>query len=152
MEARAFVFGPRFRVCRDSFDSLSGGRSYERCEGAGKTALRWECELLYNQNRAREVGSQLFRAAGNTETCFSYLICIAFIAAWQSVIKGMHVSASGGPAHTYVAVRVLIWTVDLGCWLKMLLRRRLRVLMLKYTTLCVLAESGGGIYFPRDVS
>ena len=73
---------------RDSFDSLSDGRSYERCQGAGKTALRWECELLYNQNHVRVVGSQLFRAAGNTETCFSNLICIAFITAWQSVIKG----------------------------------------------------------------
>ena len=35
-------FGPRFRMCRDCFDSLSDGRSYERCEGAGKTALRWD--------------------------------------------------------------------------------------------------------------
>ena len=71
METRAFVykalFGPRFLVCRDCFDSLSDGHSYESCEGAGKTALRWECELLYNQNRVRVVGSQLFRAAGNTE-------------------------------------------------------------------------------------
>ena len=50
------------------FDSLSDGRSYERCEGAGKSALRCEYELLYNQNCVREVGSQLFRAAGNTET------------------------------------------------------------------------------------
>ena len=40
METRAFVykaiFGPRFRVCRDCFDSLSDGRSSERCEGAGE--------------------------------------------------------------------------------------------------------------------
>ena len=46
METRAVVykaqFGPRFRVCRDCFDSLSDGRSYERCEGAGKTAPRWD--------------------------------------------------------------------------------------------------------------
>ena len=92
METRAVVykalFGPRFRVCRDCFDSLSGGRSYERCEGAGKTALRWECELSYNQNRVRVVGSQQFRAAGNTETGLSNLIYIAFITAWPSVIKG----------------------------------------------------------------
>ena len=75
METRAVVYkallGPRFRVCRDCFESLSNGRSYERCEGAGKTALRWECELLYNQNHVRVVGYQLFRAAGNTETGFS---------------------------------------------------------------------------------
>ena len=75
METRAFVykalFGPRFRVCRDCFDSLSDGRSYERCEGVEKTALRCECELSYNQNRVRVVGSQLFRAAGNAETGFS---------------------------------------------------------------------------------
>ena len=106
------LFWPRFRVCRDSFDSLSDGRSYERCEGAWKIALRWECELLYNQNRVRVVGSQLFRAAGNTKKGFSNLNYIAFITAWQSVIKRVHVRASGGPAHIGVAVRVLIWTVS----------------------------------------
>ena len=68
-------------MCRECFDSLSDGRSYERCEGVGKTDLRWECELLYNQNRVRVKGSQLFRAAGNTETGFSSLIYIAFITA-----------------------------------------------------------------------
>ena len=67
------------------FDSLSD--SYERCEGAGKTTLRWECELLANQNCVNVMGSQLFRASGNTETGFSSLIYIAFITAWQSVIK-----------------------------------------------------------------
>ena len=91
MKTRAVVykalFGPRFRVWRDLFDSLSDVCSYERCEGAGKTALRWECELLYNQNRLNVMGSQLFRAAGNTETGFSNLIYIAFITGWQSVIK-----------------------------------------------------------------
>ena len=92
METRAVVykalFGPRFRVCRDYFDSLSDRRSYERCGGAGKTALRWECELLYNQNRVHVMGSKLFRAAENTETGFSNLIYIAFKTAWQSVIRG----------------------------------------------------------------
>ena len=87
MDNRAIVykalFGPRFRVCKDCFDSLSYRRSDERCEGAGKTA----CELLYSQSRVGVVGSQLFRAAGNTETCFSNLISIAFITAWQSFIK-----------------------------------------------------------------
>ena len=107
-----YTVARRFRVCRDCFYSLSDGRSYDRCEGVGKTALRSECELLYNQNRVRVVGSQLFRAAGNTETGFSNLIHIAFITAWQSVIKGVHVRASGGPAHIDVAVRVLIWTVS----------------------------------------
>ena len=57
------------------------------------------------------MGSQLFRAAGNTETGFCNLIYIAFITAWQSVINGVHVRASGGPAQIDVAVRVLIWTV-----------------------------------------
>ena len=75
-------------MCRDRFDSLSDGCICERCEGAGKTALTWECEISYNQNRVRVVGSQLFRAAGNTETGFSNLIYIAFITAWLSVIKG----------------------------------------------------------------
>ena len=65
------------------FDSLSDIRSDERCEGAGKTA----CELLYSQSRVGVVGSQLYRAAGNTETGFSNLISIAFITAWQSFIK-----------------------------------------------------------------
>ena len=121
------LFGPRFRVRRDCFDSLSDGRSYERCEGAGKTVLRWECELLYNQNRVCVVGSQLFRAAGKTETGFSKLIYIAFVTAWQS--KGVHVRASGHPAHIGVAVRVLIgwFQLDLCFWLKMLLRRHLCV-------------------------
>ena len=71
-----------------------------------------EYEISCNQNRVRVVGSQLFRAAANIETGFSYLIYIAFVTAWQSVIKGVHVSASGGPVHIGVAVRVLIWTVS----------------------------------------
>ena len=87
MDTRAIVykalFGPRFRVCKDCFDSLSGRRSDEWCEGPGKTA----CELLYSQIRVGVMGSQLFRAAGNTETVFSNLISIAFITAWQSFIK-----------------------------------------------------------------
>ena len=77
------LFGPRFRVCKGCFDSLSDRRSDERFEGAGKTV----CELLYSQSRVDVVGSQLFRAAGNTETGFSNLISIAFITAWQSFIK-----------------------------------------------------------------
>ena len=72
---------------RDCFDSLSDRRIYERCEGAVKTAERWVCELLYSQSRISVVGSQLFRAAGHTETGFSNLISIAFITAWQSFIK-----------------------------------------------------------------
>ena len=87
MDTRAIVykalFWPRFRVCKDCFDSLSDRRSDERCECAGKTA----CELLYSQSRIGVVGSQLFRAAWNTETGFSNLISIAFITAWQSFIK-----------------------------------------------------------------
>ena len=50
METRADVykalFGPRLQVCRDCFDSLSDRRSYERCEGAGKTVVSWACELI----------------------------------------------------------------------------------------------------------
>ena len=87
IDARAIVydtlFGPRFQVCKDCFDSLSDRRSDEMCEGAGKTA----CELLYSQSRVGLVGSQLFRAAENTETGVSNLISIAFITAWQSFIK-----------------------------------------------------------------
>ena len=53
----------------------------------GMTAVSWVCELLYNQSRVGVVGSQLFRAAGNTETGFSNLISIAFITVWQSFVK-----------------------------------------------------------------
>ena len=53
-----------------------------------KTALRWGCEPMNNRNRLCVVGSQLFRAAGNTETGFSNPFYIAFITAWLSVIKG----------------------------------------------------------------
>ena len=71
MKTRAVVyktlFGPMFWVCRYCFDSLSDRRSNERCEGAEKTAVSWVCELLYSQSRVGVVGSQLFRAAGNTE-------------------------------------------------------------------------------------
>ena len=70
-------------MCKDCFDSLSDRRSDERCEGAGKTAY----ELLYSQSRIGVVGSQLFRAAGNTETGFSNIISIAFITVWKSCIK-----------------------------------------------------------------
>ena len=69
------------------FVSLSDRRSNERHEGAGKTAVSWLCELLYSQSRVGVVGTQLFRAAGNTETGFSNLIFIAFITALQSFIK-----------------------------------------------------------------
>ena len=81
MDTRAILykalFGPRFQVCKDCFDSLSDRHSDERCA----------CELLYSQSRVGVVGSQLFRAAGNTETGFANLISIAFITAWQSFIK-----------------------------------------------------------------
>ena len=72
-------------MCRDCFDSLSDRRSNERHEGAGKTAVSWVCELLYSQSRVGVVGSQLFRAAGNTAN----FISVASITDWQSVIKGL---------------------------------------------------------------
>ena len=53
----------------------------------GKTAVSWVCELLYSQGRVGVVGSQLFRAAGNTKMGFSNLISIAFITAWQSFVN-----------------------------------------------------------------
>ena len=62
--------------------------------------------------RVGVLGSQLFRAAGKTETGFSDFMSIAFITAWQSFIKGVQVRASRGPAHIGVAVLVLIWTVS----------------------------------------
>ena len=87
MDTRAIVykalFGPRFRVCQDCFDSLSDIRAVMKGVKVRGTA----CELLYSQSRVGVVGSQLFRAAGNTETGFSNLISIAFITAWQAFIK-----------------------------------------------------------------
>ena len=50
------LFGPRFRVCKDCFDSMSDRRSDKRSECAGKTA----CELLYSQSCVVVVGSQLY--------------------------------------------------------------------------------------------
>ena len=67
-------------MCRYCFDRCSN----ERCEGAGKTAVSWVCEILYSQSVVGVVGSQLFGAAGNTETGFS---SIAFITTWQSFVK-----------------------------------------------------------------
>ena len=89
----------------------------------GKTALRWECELLYNQNYVNVMGSQLFRASGNTETDFSTLIYIAFITAWQI----LHVSARGVPPISMSPPECLFGPLIWGFWLKMLMRRRLRV-------------------------
>ena len=58
-------------MCRDCFDPLC----YERCEGVGKNVVSWACHCgnWYSHIRGRvgEVGSQLFRAAGNAETGFS---------------------------------------------------------------------------------
>ena len=61
-------------MCRDYFDPLSDRRSYERGEGARKTAVSCacHCEHWYSQRHRRvgEVGSRLFRAAGNAEKGF----------------------------------------------------------------------------------
>ena len=58
-------------MCRDCFDPLC----YERCEGVGKNVVSWACHCgnWYSHIRGRvgEVGSRLFRAAGNAETGFS---------------------------------------------------------------------------------
>ena len=114
MDTRAILykalFEPRFLVCKGCFDSLSDRRSDERCEGAGKTA----CELLYSQSLVGVVGSQLFRAAGNTETGFANLISIAFITKQpcNHLSKKVHVRASWVPVHMGVAARVLICTIS----------------------------------------
>ena len=91
MDTRAIVykalFGPRFRVCKDCFDSLSDRRSGERCEGAGKTAA---CELLYSQNRVGEVELSCSELQGIQKQASLTLLnkfSIAFITAWQSFIK-----------------------------------------------------------------
>ena len=98
MDTRAIVykalFGPMFRVCRDCFDSLSDRSSDERCEGAGKTA----CELLYSQSRVGLVGSQLFKAAENTETGFSNFFLLPLQQPGNHLSKRVHVRASGFPS------------------------------------------------------
>ena len=85
MENRACVYkaqlGPGFGCAETVVTPCLTDAVMKRCEVAGKTALRWECEHLYNQNRVRVVGSQLFRDAGKTETGFSNLIYIPFITA-----------------------------------------------------------------------
>ena len=79
--------------------------------------------------RVRVLGSQLFRAAGNTETGFSGFYNSLTVQArgclllgdalyWKKkkpgnhLSKRVHVRASRGPAHFGAAVRVLIWTVS----------------------------------------
>ena len=70
---------------RDGFDPLSDSRSYERCEGAGKTAVSWayHCGHWYSQSHGRvgEMESLLFRATGNAATGFSYPFSIDFLTA-----------------------------------------------------------------------
>ena len=65
------LFGPGFQIVR-----RSDRRSYERCEGAGKSAVScaYHCGHWYSKSycRVAEVGSRLFRAAGNAETGISY--------------------------------------------------------------------------------
>ena len=61
--------------------------------------------------RVGVLGSQLFRAEGNTETGFSDIVSIAYITAWQSFIKEGAYQGQWGPVHISVAVQVLIWTV-----------------------------------------
>ena len=84
------------------------------------------CELWYSQSRVGVVGSMLFRAAGYTESGFYDLIYIAFITAWQSFIKEGACHGYWGAAHFSIAVQLFsLFKLDLGFWLKMLLRRRL---------------------------
>ena len=84
--------GPRFRVCRDYFDPLSDKHCYERCEGARKTPVSCACHCghWYSHGRVGEVGSQLFRAAGNAETGFSE--------PFQSTFFGYNISVVRPPA------------------------------------------------------
>ena len=49
--------------------------------------VRGRLHVSSYKSRVGVVGSQLFKAAGNTETGFSNLISIAFITALQSFIK-----------------------------------------------------------------
>ena len=85
--------GPGFRCAETVMTPCLTDAVMKCVKVRGKTALRWECELLYNQNCVNVMGSQPFRAAGS----FSRLKYIAFITACQSVSKGVHVRANGVP-------------------------------------------------------
>ena len=111
-------------MCKDSFDSLSDRRSDERCEGAVNTA----CELLYSQSRVGVVGSQLLRAARNTETGFSNLILFCLYNSLAIIYqRGCMLGLVGFPSIWVSPPKCLFgrFQLDLGFWLKMLLRRRL---------------------------
>ena len=114
--------GPGFWCARTVLiDSLSDRRSDERCEGAGKTA----CELLYSQSRVGVVGSQLFRAAENTETGFTNFILYNSLAIIYQ--RGCMSGLVGFPS-IWVSPPVCLFgqfQFDLRFWLKMLSRRRL---------------------------
>ena len=117
-------------MCRDCLDSLSDRHSNERCECAGKTAVSWICELLYSQSRVGVVGSQLFRAAGDTETGFSNLFLLPVINSLVIIYQRGCVSwLVGVPPISVSPPKCLFgrFQLDLGFWPKMLLRRRLWV-------------------------
>ena len=110
--------GPGFGCAADM-------RSYERCEGAGKNAVSLACHCVhwYSQSHGRvgELGSRLFRAAGNTET--------GLITTWQSFIRGCLSGLVGVPPLSVSPSECLFGRFQLfGEYrLKMLLRRRLLV-------------------------
>ena len=127
MDTRAIVykalFGPRFRVCKDCFDSLSGRRSGKRCEGAGKTA----CELLYSQSRVGvvELSVQSCREYRN-RLLLPYFYCLynSLAIIYQ---RGCMSGLVGFPSIWVSPPECLFgrFQLDLGFWLKMLLLRRL---------------------------
>ena len=62
-------------MCGDCFYPLSDRRSYERYEDAWKNVVSWACHCGYWYSQSNggvgEVGSPLFRAAGNADTGLS---------------------------------------------------------------------------------
>ena len=112
MDTRAIVykalFGPRFRVCKDCFDSLSDRRSDERCEGAGKTA----CELLYSRVVLVSWDLSCLELQGLQKQASLTLFLLPLKQPGNHLSKRVHVRASGVPVHMGVAARVLTWTVS----------------------------------------
>ena len=127
MDTRAIVykalFVPRFRVCKDCFDSLSDSRSDERCEGAGKTA----CELLYSQSRVGVVDLSCSELQGIQKQASLTLYILPFNSLAIIYQRGCMSGLVGFPSIWVSPPECLFgrFQLDLGFWLKILLRRRL---------------------------
>ena len=134
------------------FYYLSDRRSYERCEGERKTVMSWACELLYSQSWCFGIS-----AVKNCRKYRKRLFWPHFFCLYNSLAIIYQKGCMSG----------LVWVPPISVLPSESLFRRFQLvwgfgwrcncgdicgLKPKYTALCVLAESGGDIYFPRDLS